>query len=99
MDEFDPDQERQSEYGVLNCPRSTACIVRPRESASLALFRGCACGLRKVPAGAVGTTVVPGTSRRTLYCIGVFCYIDIRSDRHSMLRRPFANRWLNIAIF
>ncbi|MDD5041445.1 MAG: HAD-IC family P-type ATPase [Candidatus Peribacteraceae bacterium] len=35
----------------------------------------------------------------SLVLIQFFKAYNFRSDRHSVLRRPFANRWLNIAIF
>ena len=34
----------------------------------------------------------------SLVLIQFFKAYNFRSDRHSVLRRPFANRWLNIAI-
>ena len=34
----------------------------------------------------------------TLVLIEFFKAYNFRSDRHSVLRRPFANRWLNLAI-
>ena len=34
----------------------------------------------------------------SLVLIQFFKAYNLRSDRHSVLRRPFANRWLNLAI-
>ena len=34
----------------------------------------------------------------SLVLIQFFKAYNFRSDRHSVLRRPFANRWLNVAI-
>ena len=34
----------------------------------------------------------------SLVLIQFFKAYNFRSDRHSVLRRPFANRWLNLAI-
>jgi Ca2+-transporting ATPase len=97
VDPFEPDlmrrQPRNPRTGIFTRPVITLMVIGGLWSTlvTISVFRGALASDR-------GTAEAMTMTFVTLVLIEFFKAFNFRSDRHSVLRNTFANKWLNLSI-